>query len=150
MAQALALELYFLVEKLLEENSPLVEAVAPHWRNEYFEDLVATWKRMDRHTAELAEVKRSVQQLAALMLPVQVFESTNPPSWHGGAEVGVSKAEPIDFCPRGVGAESFEATPSPAPSAGVKRGRGRGGGAASSSCRKRVAKKVVSLSEVDV
>lgn len=79
MAQALAYELYLLVEKLTIEKSPLIERVLPLWKTQYFEDLVATWKRMDHMTSEMAELKKAIQQLSALMLPPPCYTGPEPP-----------------------------------------------------------------------
>lgn len=178
MAQSLALEIYFLVEKLMAEKSPLVDALQPHWRNEYFEDLVATWKRMDRHTAELAEVKRSVQQLSALMLPFQTVEPQPVAVWSSGSgsvsvpEVVSATAAPapqnqtpLDVCPHGYVAAQPDHCPyqqqqqmpspvsfQPAPAKNAKRSRAKNPKSASSAAaaRKRASTKVgSSMPELD-
>lgn len=93
MAQNLALELFFLVEKLINENSPLIEGVRKYWNPQYFEDVVSTWKHQEHVAQELSQLNRSVQQLSSLILqqncqPVVPFQINYPT---------VSFPEPIQF-----------------------------------------------------
>ena len=79
MAQNLAIELYFLIEHLISIDSPLVQNVKKYYKIDYFSDLVGLWKRLDAQTQELAELKRSIQQLSGLMLQTPIAMVPPPP-----------------------------------------------------------------------
>lgn len=87
MASTLAIELHFLIEHLISENSPLVENIRKVYNPILFSDLINFWKSFEAYTQQLNDLTRSVQQLCALtlqsnqsFLPYPIYQVFDPSS----------------------------------------------------------------------